>query len=223
MNGCALIPCQNEAGTIGPLVEAVRAHIRRVLVVDDGSRDATAQLAARAGADVLRLPRPAGKGAAVRAGLARSLAQGFTHALLLDGDGQHQPSDIPALLNRQLESGADLVVGNRMGNAGPMPWLRRQTNRAMSRALSLATGQAWPDTQCGFRLLRLDAAFIGRLRARRFEIESELLMLAAQSGWRVEFAPVACVYAGGSSRIRPLADTANWLRWWWRTGTARTV
>src|SRR5881398_3226684 len=125
----AVIPCLNEAATIEPLVREVRTHLPTVIVVDDGSTDATARLAEHAGAEVIRHARPRGKGAALAAGWGRARERGFAWALSLDGDGQHDPSDIPAFLKCAEETGAPLVVGNRMVDSAGMPWVRRGVNR----------------------------------------------------------------------------------------------
>jgi glycosyltransferase involved in cell wall biosynthesis len=93
----AVVPCLNEAQTIAALVQAVRRHIPSILVLDDGSIDNTARLAADAGAEVVSHSRNFGKGAAVKTGLSVALRRGFNRALLLDGDGQHCPGTFRCL------------------------------------------------------------------------------------------------------------------------------
>src|SRR6185369_14265889 len=151
----AVIPCFNEESTISELVNDVLRHVKKVIVVDDGGTDRTADLARRAGAEVLQHANNRGKGAALRTGWARARALGFQWALTLDGDGQHSPKDIPAFFQRLDESSAALVVGNRMLNPVSMPWVRRVVNRWMSRKLSRAVGRDLFDSQCGFRLINL--------------------------------------------------------------------
>lgn len=212
-----MVPCLNEAPTIEPLVAAVRRRLPSVIVVDDGSSDGTAELAARAGAEVIRHARPRGKGAALAAGWSRARERGFTWALSMDGDGQHAPADIPVFLNGAHNPGAQLIVGNRMIQPAGMPWLRRGVNRWMSRRISRLTGQALPDTQCGFRLMRLDAWARVHVDADHFEIESELLCKFIAAGYRVEFVPVRVIYCNERSKIQPVRDTHRWFRWWWQT------
>ncbi len=210
----AVIPCFNEASTIAAVVRGVQSHLRTVMVVDDGSTDETAERARAAGAEVVRHPVNRGKGAALRAGFQQARDRGFGWVLTLDGDGQHAPGDIPKFLRCAQQTGAALVVGNRRDRAGGMPWLRRLVNYWMSRRLSRLTGVALSDSQCGFRLVRLDALSAVALTTERFEIESELLVALAQRGLLIEFVSVRTISQTRASKIHPLADTWRWLRWW---------
>ena len=210
----AVIPCFNEAGTIAPLVTAVRQHLPLVLVVDDGSTDGTPALASGAGAMLAGHYRNLGKGASLRTGLSLALKQGFEWALTLDGDGQHAPGDLPSLLQCAGRTGASLVIGSRMHDARAIPWLRRQVNWWMSRKLSHLAGRSLPDTQCGLRLIHLATWAALPLQTERFEVESETLMAFLAAGQRVEFVPIRVIRSGRRSRIRPVADTLRWWKWW---------
>jgi len=210
----AVIPCFNESRTIAPLVTAVSQYLPSVLVVNDGSTDDTASLAGGAGAVVVGHQRNLGKGAALRTGLSLALKQGFEWALTLDGDGQHAPEDLPAFLRCAEETGASLVVGDRMSNARAMPWLRWQVNRWMSRRLSRLAGRFLPDTQCGLRLIHLGTWAVLPLKTERFEVESETLMAFLAAGRRIEFVPIRVIRSDRRSHIHPLADSLRWLKWW---------
>ena len=220
----AVIPCWNEASSIGSLVTQVRAHLPEVVVVDDGSTDATALRAAASGAKVIRHANNLGKGAALRTGLGNVESLGREWALMLDGDGQHSPEEIPAFLNRAAATGASLVVGNRFGPVmiGAMPLLRRLVNRWMSRRLSIRAGQCLPDSQCGFRLVRISAWAALPLRTDHFEIESEMLLAFANAGLRIEFVPVAVIPSSRPSRVRALQDTVRWFCWWRQATRSRS-
>jgi glycosyltransferase involved in cell wall biosynthesis len=211
-----VIPCLNEEAAIFPLIQAVREHVGDVIVVDDGSHDATAALAAEAGAEVIRHSRPRGKGAALNTGWQRAFERGFDWALAMDGDGQHAADDIPAFLTTALQGDADLIVGNRFENPGAMPWLRRKVNHWMSLRLSRTVGFPLPDSQCGFRMMRLDAWSRLAIRANHFEIESELLLRFVREGYGVQFIPVQTIYGSERSKINPVWDTFRWFRWWSR-------
>jgi glycosyltransferase involved in cell wall biosynthesis len=210
----AVIPCFNEAGTIAPLVAALRQYHPSVMVVDDGSTDGTRLLAERAGAMVFIHERNLGKGAALRTGLSLALKQGFEWALTLDGDGQHAPGDAPVFLRCAEQTGALLVIGNRMHEAPAIPWLRRQVNRWMSRQLSRRAGRFLPDTQCGFRLIHLETWAALSLKTEHFEIESEMLMAFLAAKHPVEFVPIRVIGRSRHSHIHPLTDSLRWWKWW---------
>ena len=218
-----IIPCRIEARFIAPLVREVRALLLHVIVVNDASPDATAEAAAAAGAEVISHEVPQGKGAALRAGWTQAHARGFAWALCMDGDGQHAPADIGKFLECAERTGASLVVGNRMGESHKMPPFRRAVNRWMSRKLSALAGRELPDSQCGFRLVRLAALEKIQLSATQFEIESEQLLAFLAAGERVEFVPVQVIYRAERSKVHPVRDTLRWFRWRrrWRESSAR--
>jgi len=209
----AVIPCLNEERTIAIMVRRVREILPTVIVVDDGSADATARQAEEAGAIVLRHAENQGKGISMRDGLENARRLGFAWAILMDGDGQHSPQDIRHFTERAAATDASLIVGNRMHNTASMPWLRRQANCWMSRQLSKIAGQPLPDTQCGFRMVRLDDWARLDLHTERFEVESEWLLAFARAGLRIEFVPVQVIYESERSKINPLLDTWRWFRW----------
>lgn len=209
----AVIPCFNEAALIQHVVTEVQKHLSHVIVVDDGSKDATAWNAQLAGAEVLSLPINSGKGAALRHGWRRAHELGFQWVLMLDGDGQHAADEIPGFIESIERTGAALVVGNRMKNPDAMPLIRRLANRWMSRWISKLAGAELPDSQCGFRLAHLETLVNLPLHANRFEIESAMLVAFHAAGKKVEFVPIRTIYESGSSKINPLTDTWRWLRW----------
>jgi glycosyltransferase involved in cell wall biosynthesis len=210
---CAVIPCLNEEATIGSLTEAVRRHLTTVFIVDDGSSDQTAERALAAGAEVLSHTRNRGKGAALQTGWRCALERGFKWALALDGDGQHSPDNIPEFFRCAECTRAALVVGNRMNGSQSMPLARRLVNRWMSRQLSRTAGRPLPDSQCGFRLMSLEAWAPMPIRTQHFEIDSEVLMAFIRAGHRVEFIPIRAIYKNEQSKIHPLRDTIRWFRW----------
>ena len=209
MRAAALIPAFNEAASIGVVVEGLRGLVSRVVVVDDGSTDGTAAVARAAGADVLRHEQNAGKGHAVRTGLEHVLSNDFTHVLLLDGDMQHLPQEAGQLLSAADETGADAVLGERRFERGQMPASRYHANRVGSRVLSWFVGVRLQDTQCGFRVFRVEALRDIQLNSSGYEIETEMLVKIRRRGGRLASVPVTAVYGNQRSKLRPVRDTTR--------------
>jgi hypothetical protein len=203
-----VIPVFNEAATVGAVVDAARRYAP-VLVVDDGSTDASAPLAVAAGAEVLRHPRRLGKAQALRTGAAAARQQGATHIVTLDGDGQHAAEDLPALLAASRQAPEALVLGVRVrpGDGGGVPAGRLNAIRVAGFFVDWASGLRLADTQTGFRVYPL--AVLARLGARRggFVFETEVLVAAAAASVRVVEVPIMVIpRASRRSRFRPVAD-----------------
>lgn len=210
----ALVPAHDEAPRIAAVVRGAAAHLP-VLVVDDGSSDDTAQVARGAGAEVLEQRPNAGKGSALRAGFRHALDAGYDAVVTLDGDGQHDPAEIPALL-AAFVAGADgprpdLVVGRR--DFARMPPTRRLANTLGERAFSWAVGAHVPDNQSGYRLIgrRLMEASLAS-EERGFEFEVEMLATCIARGWPIAWVPIRTIYTGGPSHIRPAAHVRHFFR-----------
>jgi glycosyltransferase involved in cell wall biosynthesis len=205
----AVIAAFNEGAHIRDVVAGTRPHVDAVVVVDDGSTDDTAGAAAAAGATVVRHPVNRGKGVAVRTGLAAIRDGGYTHVLLLDGDLQHRPADVPQLVDEAAASDADVVVGARSFDREQMPSSRYYSNVIGSWALGRLIGVPIRDTQSGFRLIRLAALDGLPLTSTGYEIETEMLIRLARRGATVREVPVALAYDGAPSKLRPVRDTTR--------------
>jgi len=209
-----VVPAHDEAPRIAAVVRGAAAHLP-VLVVDDGSSDDTARVAREAGADVLEQRPNAGKGAALRAGFRRALDAGYDGALTLDGDGQHDPAEIPAFLAAfgpgATQRPPDLIVGRR--DFARMPPARRLANSIGGPTFSWAVGTHVPDNQSGYRLIgrRLMEASLASTE-RGFEFEVEMLATCIARGWPVAWVPIRTIYTGGPSHIRPTAHVRHFFR-----------
>ncbi|MBI3746407.1 MAG: glycosyltransferase family 2 protein [Chloroflexi bacterium] len=205
----ALIPAHDEAPRIGAVVRATVAHLP-VLVVDDGSTDATSAEADAAGALVLRQEPNQGKGAALRAGFARAMADGILAVVTLDGDGQHDPAELPRFLAAEGAQPGELVIGRR--DFGRMPIVRRLSNIAGTVALSAAVGRWIPDNQSGYRLIgrRLMAAML-ESRDDGFAFEVEMIAVCLREGWPIRWVPISTIYGDERSHIRPLHHLRDFL------------
>ncbi|MEX1368736.1 MAG: glycosyltransferase family 2 protein [Nannocystaceae bacterium] len=191
MRVSAIIAALNEAGAIGDVVSACLRDggVDEVVVVDDGSRDDTARIAEAAGARVLQHAHNRGKGAALR----RAAAEASGECLVtLDGDGQDDPRDLPALV-RAIEEGAELVIGSRFRGhlrPGAITPLHRLGNLGLTAAFNLMYGMRLSDTQAGLRAIRRELWQRLPLSATRYEIETEVLVRAIQAGATVVEVPV---------------------------------
>jgi glycosyltransferase involved in cell wall biosynthesis len=186
----ALIPALDCEATIQAVVQGTRRFVPRVLVVDDGSSDRTADAAKAAGAEVLRQPVNRGKGAALRAGMHALLRDGVTHVVTLDGDGQHLPEDIPRLLAASAAEPDALVMGARQHEPGSLAPIRAFGNRYANRWVRIACGREFEDTQSGFRVYPVAATLALGCRADRFAFETEVVIRGVRAGLPVRSVPV---------------------------------
>jgi glycosyltransferase involved in cell wall biosynthesis len=173
-----------------------------VLVVDDGSRDATAETARQFGARVLSFAGNRGKGHALLAGFAA--LEDFDGVVTLDADGQHPPACVPDFV-AAFEAGADLVLGVRRFE-GEMPFSRRFANALSSGWATRLAGQRISDSQCGYRLYSRAVLERTPLTPGGYELESEIVVRAARLGFRLGQVPIPTVYGGEKSHIRAFRD-----------------
>jgi glycosyltransferase involved in cell wall biosynthesis len=205
---CAVIAAYNEEQHVAQVVTGAAGWVARVIVVDDGSSDATAANARAAGATVFRHERNLGKGCAIRTGLAHALEQPCSHVLFLDADMQHDPGEIPKLIEQAERGIGDFVLAEREFAKGAMPPARFYTNIIGSRILSWFIGTPVSDSQSGFRLIRSDLLRKVALTGNGYEIETEMLIKLARAGARLERIKVARLrYQGARSHMRPFRDT----------------
>ncbi|HKY60519.1 MAG TPA: glycosyltransferase family 2 protein [Gemmatimonadota bacterium] len=208
------MPAHDEEPRIGAVVHGALRHLP-VIVVDDGSADATARVAEAAGAKVLRRSPNQGKGAALRTGFRLALAEGVDAAVTLDADGQHDPAEIPKLVAAFETGRPELVIGCR--DFGAMPPLRRLANTLGSLVLRLALGVRVRDNQSGYRLVgrRVMEAMTSSAESG-FEFEVEMIAECLRRGWRIDWVPIRTIYAGGPSHIRNRDHLAGFVRTAWR-------
>jgi glycosyltransferase involved in cell wall biosynthesis len=206
----ALIPAYQEAPRIGRVVAAAQRHLP-VVVIDDGSTDDTAAVAEAAGATVLRQSPNAGKGAALRVGFRHALGTDAEAAVTLDADGQHDPDDIPRLLEAFAARRAELIIGRRDPRA--MPATRHISNVVGGAMLAVALGRTVPDNQSGFRLVgRTLMGAMLESDESGFEFEVEMIARCIALGLPLDSVPIRTIYAGEPSHVRPWRHFTEFLR-----------
>lgn len=211
-NVAALIPAYREEEFICDVAKRALAQLDCVLVVNDGSPDATAARAKESGAEVISHEVNRGKGAAIKTGLKTLTDRGFEFVQILDGDGQHLPEEIPRFLEEANRSQSHIILGNRMSDVKTMPFVRKMTNRFMSWQISSVAGQPIPDSQCGFRMIHREVAPLLFCETNAFDYETEMLLIASQAGHKISAVPVSTIYGDERSKIRPVRDTIRFFR-----------
>lgn len=209
-----VIPAYNEAATIRALAEAVLKIVPDVVVVDDGSRDSTMDQLQGLPVTVLRNERNAGKAASLWKGFEHALANGAQLVVTLDGDGQHNPEDIPRLLNVSARSPQSIVIGARLHDKRNFPARRYYANQFARFWISWAAGYPIADTQSGFRVY--PASLFTKITRREvawngFVFESEALIAAGLVGIRSIAVAIPGIYPRGArpSHFRPVLDIAR--------------
>lgn len=190
----AVIPALNEATRIDAVVRAALPYVDKVIVVDDGSSDGTGDVARAAGAFVVRHPENCGAGAATMTGIEAARRLGAANVVTLDADEQHDPKDIPAMLDA-LKTGVDVVFANRFGQRNNIPPIRRAFNAIGNIVTLAATGMWVSDSQCGYKAFGPKAVREIDLRMNGFEFCTEIVRECVQRKWKYAQVPVKVIYS----------------------------
>ncbi len=206
-----VIPAYNEAVTIRDVAQRALSQGVRVLVVDDGSADATVAQLEGLDVTVLCNERNMGKAATLRHGMQHALSLGAGAVITIDGDGQHAPEDIPRLLAVAQREPRAVVIAARLRQRENAPRARHIANKVADFWISWAAGQSIADSQSGFRLYPAELLRNHMPRLRKgggFVFESEILIDAVRRGFSCIAVPIATVYQAGArpSHFRPVAD-----------------
>lgn len=210
LNGLVLIPAYNEERSIASVVNRALAYLP-TLVIDDGSTDDTAQRACLAGAIVMQILKNQGKGAALQTGIQRAVEQGYDFIITLDGDGQHDPNEIPIFLKAFTTRRLDLIIGRR--DFSLMPTVRRISNTLGTKIFSWAAGKTIPDNQSGYRLI--SRRLLQALREPGecgFEFEVEMIVRCILHGYKMKWVPIRTIYGDEKSHIHPLRHAVKFMQ-----------
>lgn len=194
MKSIVIIPAFNEQAAIGMVVEKSLQYADDVLVVDDGSGDDTSRIAENAGALLLKHPTNYGKGVSLRD--AFSQVKGYDIVVTIDGDGQHNPDEIPDLIKPICEGKADFVNGSRYLNGFEenTPAYRRVGQRVLDIATNITAGTSVTDSQSGFRAFKGSTISCYKFRDPGFGIESEMIADAAENNLKIMEVPITVKY-----------------------------
>ena len=207
----AAIPCFNEERCIGSVVLKTKKFVSSVVVIDDGSTDATSEVATEAGALVYQHDKNRGYGAAVRSALAKGRELGADVLVIIDGDGQHDPKDIPKLVKPLIDGEADVVIGSRfLGESKRPPFYRRLGLRVLTAITNLGSGQRISDSQSGFRAYSSKALNALNLTEDGMSVSSEMQFAISKSGLKVAEVPIDVSYFDKAKR-NPLGHGAEVL------------
>lgn len=194
MKTTVVIPAFNEARTIAQVIRAVKPHVDEVIVVDDGSEDASGTIARQEGAIVFQHLINRGLGGALGTGIAAALLRGATHLATYDADGQHDPTDLLCVLEPIWNGRADVVVGSRLLGQRGMPLLRRFYNQSGNILTFLLFGLWTTDSQSGLRAFTRNAASKLQLRTNRMEVSSEIIKEIRLHHFRFIEVPIRPIY-----------------------------
>jgi len=208
-----LIPAFNVGRYLGDVINRVKEYIPlgKIVVVNDGSKDNTVQVAQSKGVILLSNDTNQGKGFALRLGFDYIFKQDAEWVITIDGDLQHNPDCLPDFIARAEQDREDLVIGERRREAGNMPWDRRFSNWSTSLLLSIITGKKIHDAQCGYRLIRVSLLRKLNLHSRYYDLETECLLKLIRGGARLGWIPIPTTYNDASSNIRRVKDISRFL------------
>ena len=207
-----VVPCLNEALAIRGLLEGVLAHCRDVIVIDDGSTDDTAGIVAQLPVTLIRHPERRGKGEALRAGFREALRRDASGVLTMDGDGQHDPADIPRILAAARQFPGAMIIGARMLERERQPAGRRRANDFADWGISWGCGRPVADTQSGQRWYPRAAVELVDLPAQDFVCDAAILIAASRDlDMPIVSIPIACRYDDGARRshFSPVRDVVR--------------
>ena len=200
----ACIPAYNEEKTIARVILRTQGYVDKIIVCDDGSQDMTAQIAQSLGATVVRHPSNLGKGATLRTLFETSLRAGAKVVVTLDGDGQHDPTEIPVVIRPVLEGTADISIGARFHGKNEIPLYRKVGNRFLNYLTNIGNGSKIADTQSGFRAYSRRALEEIDVREDGMGVDSQILLDARKNKLRISESMVSVSYGGETSTHHPL-------------------
>jgi glycosyltransferase involved in cell wall biosynthesis len=210
LNACVIVPTYNNEKTLQRVITEIQAYSNTIIVVNDGSTDATASILSTIdGIVVCAYPKNKGKGYALQTGFKKAAELGFDYAITMDSDGQHYPADIISFVKKAVENPAVIIVGSRNLQQENMPSKNTFANKFSNFWFHLETGQKLEDTQSGFRWYPLREIINRKYFTRKYDFELEVLVRSAWKGIPVFSVPIHVFYAPNEERVshfKPFRD-----------------
>ena len=210
LNCCVIIPTYNNAGTLASVINGVLKYTDRIIAVNDGSNDLTADILRRfRNITVVTHEVNRGKGIALQTGFRKALEKGYRYAVTIDSDGQHNPDDLPKFIEKIEAEPDSMIVGARNMEQSTVPGKSSFGHKFSNFWYKVETGIDLPDTQSGYRLYPIEKLKNIRYITNRFEFEIEVIVRAAWAGLNVTSVPVSVIYFPKETRVshfRPLQD-----------------
>jgi glycosyltransferase involved in cell wall biosynthesis len=198
------MPAYNEGNYIGTMVLNTRQYVDEVIVVNDGSTDNTAEIARLAGAEVVQHPQNRGYGAAIQSILAEARKKDPDILVILDADGQHNPQEIPNIIEPIRSKGYDFVIGSRRKQAGGIPLYRRLGQRLILRSVGVLSENRLTDSECGFRAFSRKAIAALDLRENGMAVSAETVAEVIRKNLKITEVPISVRYRKDSSTLNPV-------------------
>ncbi|MFH1803186.1 MAG: glycosyltransferase family 2 protein [archaeon] len=208
----ALICAYNEEKHIRKVVNQTLKYLNQVIVVNDGSKDNTLKEIKKTKAKVITYKTNQGKGAALKKGFSYATKNKFSYLIVLDADGQHDPKEIPKFIKTIEKEQPDLVIGCRKKRHSDMPYIRRATNFLTSLIIRAKGKQYIKDSQSGYRAIKLSFLKKIKLKRKRYDLESEMLLKMMEKEAKITCIPIKTIYKDETSTINPIKDAARFVR-----------
>jgi glycosyltransferase involved in cell wall biosynthesis len=207
----AIIPAYNEEKNISMVIKKCKKYVNNIIVIDDASIDSTPIIAEDAGATVIINKENIGKTGSLKKGFNKGLKEGVEIFVLLDGDGQHNPQEIPLFL-KKIKEGYDLVIGARKFQPELMPTIRIFANTISSYIVSLISGVRIKDSQSGFRAVKREILERISLTSTGYQSDTEMIVKAARCGYKIGFVPISTIYhPEARSKVNQIIDPIKFL------------
>lgn len=219
MKTVAIIPAFNEEKTLGSVIEKLKKEVEQIIVIDDGSKDRTCQIAKDQGASVYRHLINRGLGGALGTGIKAALFNDADIIITLDADGQHDPAEIQALIKPIVAGESDIVIGSRFLTRQPMPFSRRLGNKFFNFIMFMIFGIKTTDSQSGMRAFSKEAASKIELCTNGMEVSSEILNEAKKKRLKTKEVPIKAIYTNYSlsKGQNPILGIKTFIKFLWHS------